>query len=94
MTGVYTTDSVYSTLGIVSGSNLTFIDTGATAPITNTAPPTTTTAQVATNTSNSALQVSIGGNGTPTGQLYVSGTVPTRDVYKRQGQRGGSRATS
>ncbi len=79
-TGVYTTDSVYSTLGTVSGANLTFTDTGTTAAVTNTVPPATTTAYTVTNNSNSALQVSIGGNGTPISQLYVSGSVPTSAV--------------
>jgi hypothetical protein len=78
--GVYSTDSMYASLGTVVSTNLTFTDTGSTAGVTNTSPPTTNTARVATNNSNSALQLSIGGNGTPTGQLYVSGTVPTSAV--------------
>jgi hypothetical protein len=53
-----------------------FTDTGSLTAGTAT-PPSTTTAYVSTNVSNSSLQLSVGGNGTPTGQLYVSGTVPT-----------------
>lgn len=41
-------------------------------------PPASNTAYVSTNVSNNNLQLSIGGNGTPTGQLYVSGSVPSK----------------
>ena len=66
----------YSTLGTVSGSNLTFSDSGATQNNTTATPPGSNSAYISTNNSNNNLQLSVGGNGTPTGQLYVSGTVP------------------
>ncbi|HSX36540.1 MAG TPA: hypothetical protein VLG13_00225, partial [Patescibacteria group bacterium] len=50
-------------------------DTGA-ITLGSTTPPSTNTAYVSTNVSMSNIQLSIGGNGTPTGQVYVSGTVP------------------
>ncbi|MEI9913650.1 MAG: hypothetical protein WDN66_01430 [Candidatus Saccharibacteria bacterium] len=76
--GVFTNVGYYSTPGTVSGSNLTFTDTNATKNTTTGGPPTTTTAYVATNVANTNnLELSIGGNGTPMGQLYVSGTVPS-----------------
>jgi hypothetical protein len=56
-----------------------YTDAGSVTPGTAT-PPGSNTAYVSTNVSNSSLQLSIGGNGTPTGQLYVSGTVPTTFV--------------
>ncbi len=75
--GTYTGVGYYSTLGTVSGSNLTFTDTNATKNNTTASPPGSTNAYTATNVSNNSLQLSIGGNGTPTGQLYVGGTLPT-----------------
>jgi hypothetical protein len=57
-----------------------YSDTGS-VTLTSTSPPSSNTAYVSTNISNSLAQLSIGGNGTPTGQLYVSGTQPT-DVTK------------
>lgn len=42
--------------------------------------PSSNTAYVATNVSNQRLQLSIGGNGSPAGQLYVSGVVPSGPV--------------
>ena len=78
--GTYTGVGYYSTLGTVSGSNLTFTDTNATLNNTTASPPATTTAYVSSNVSNNNLQLSVGGNGTPTGQLYVSGTVPSGAV--------------
>jgi hypothetical protein len=74
--GTYTGVGYYSTLGTVSGSNLTFTDTNATKNNTTASPPGSTNAYTATNVSNNSLQLSIGGNGTPTGQLYVSGMQP------------------
>jgi hypothetical protein len=65
----------YSTLGSVSGSTVTFTDTGSPNTNGSTTPPTTSTAVISANTINSSLQVTIGGNGTPTGQLYVSGSI-------------------
>jgi hypothetical protein len=53
-----------------------FTDTGQYTAGTTTASG-TNTARSATNNSNSALQLSIGANGSPTGQLYVSGVVPS-----------------
>jgi hypothetical protein len=75
--GVFTGVGYYATLGTVSSSNLTFIDTNGTKNNTSATPPTTATGYDATNNSNNTLQLSVGGNGTPTGQLYVSGTVPS-----------------
>jgi ACR3 family arsenite efflux pump ArsB len=65
-----------TTLGTVNGSNLNYTDDGIT-PVGTATPPVTTSAYTSTNITNNKLQVAIGGNGTPTGQLYVSGTVPT-----------------
>jgi hypothetical protein len=54
----------------------TFTDTGQyVAGITT--PPSSNTAYSATNNSNTQLQLSVGANGSPTGQLYVSGVVPS-----------------
>jgi hypothetical protein len=53
-----------------------YIDNGSITLGTAT-PPGTTTAYVPTNTSNAKLQLSLGGNGTPTGDLYVGGNIPT-----------------
>ena len=64
-TGSYLT----TVLGTSFGDNGSITLGSATQPGTN-------TAYVPTNTSNNLGQLSIGGNGTPTGQLYVSGTVP------------------
>jgi hypothetical protein len=64
-----------TTLGTVNGANLNYIDTGA-ITVGAATPPVTNTAYTSTNNSNSSLQLSIGGNGTPTGQLYVSGSLP------------------
>ena len=60
---------------IASTSTTSYTDNGVTAGTA--IPPTTNTAYVSTNSSNNNGQVTIGGNGTPTGQLYVSGTVPS-----------------
>jgi hypothetical protein len=54
-------------------------DTGVITP-QSISPPSNNTAYVATNNSNSNLQLTIGGNGTPTGQVYVSGTIPSKSV--------------
>ncbi|MEI9913654.1 MAG: hypothetical protein WDN66_01455 [Candidatus Saccharibacteria bacterium] len=79
--GVFTGVGYYSTIGTVSGSNLTFTDIGANENNTSATPPSNSSAYVATNVSNTDnLELSIGGNGTPTGQLYVSGTLPTAAV--------------
>jgi hypothetical protein len=53
-----------------------FTDAG-TITAGSTTPPSSTTAYVSTNVSNSNLQLTVGGNGTPTGQVYVGGTVPS-----------------
>jgi len=55
------------------------VDSGVVTPGSAT-PPASNTAYTSTNNSNSSLQLSIGGNGTPTGQLYVSGTVPAASL--------------
>jgi hypothetical protein len=68
----------YAVGKVFSGTTLIYTDTGA-GSASGGAPPSTGNANayvVSTNTSNNNLQLSIGGNGTPTGQLYVSGTVP------------------
>jgi hypothetical protein len=74
--GTFTTGDD-STIGTVSGSNLTFIDTNITLNNATASAPSTNTAYYASsNNSNGDLQLSVGGNGTPTGQLYVGGNVP------------------
>jgi hypothetical protein len=50
----------------------TAADIGGTAT-----PPSIGTAYTSTNNSNSTLQLSVGGLGTPTGQVYISGIAPT-----------------
>ena len=78
-TGAYTSVGYYSTLGTVSGANLTFTDTNGTKNNTSATPPTTNTAfvTVANANTNTPLQIAVGNNGTPVGQLYVSGIVPS-----------------
>ncbi|MDL2342517.1 MAG: hypothetical protein QFB87_05590, partial [Patescibacteria group bacterium] len=68
-----------NTLGTVNATNLNYIDTGSMNAGTG-APPASNTAYTSTNVSNSKLQLALGGNGTPTGQLYVGGTTPTAAV--------------
>jgi hypothetical protein len=69
----------YTTIGTTSGaftcgtSTVSFSDVGALQANTTATAPNTTAAYAATNTSTNSLQLSIGGNGTPTSQLYVSG---------------------
>ncbi|HSX18344.1 MAG TPA: carbohydrate binding domain-containing protein [Candidatus Saccharimonadales bacterium] len=63
---------------LASAITNSYIDTGSFGIDGSAAsPPSSNTAYTSTNNSSSALQVSIGGNGKPTGQLYVSGTVPS-----------------
>ncbi len=62
---------------LVTSIGNSYNDTGS-ITLSSTNPPSTNTAYISTNISNSNLQLSIGGNGTPTGQLYVSGTVPSK----------------
>ncbi len=50
-------------------------DTG-TLTASGTSPPVSNTAYASTNNSNSDLQLSVGGLGTPTGQVYISGISP------------------
>ncbi|HEU5004945.1 MAG TPA: hypothetical protein VFT49_02540 [Candidatus Saccharimonadales bacterium] len=64
----------YVTAGIYNLGSLYFIDNGSTQDNTTSTPPTTGNAYNSANSSNSNLQLSVGGNGTPTGQLYVSGS--------------------
>ncbi|HET9850236.1 MAG TPA: right-handed parallel beta-helix repeat-containing protein [Candidatus Saccharimonadales bacterium] len=52
-----------------------FTDNGSITAGTAT-PPTSSSAYTSSNKSNSSLQLSVGGLGTPTGQVYVSGTQP------------------
>ncbi len=59
-----------------SGSTLAYTDTG-TITAGSATPPTVSTAKISSNNSNNALQLSIGGLGRPTGQVYVSGALPT-----------------
>jgi hypothetical protein len=70
----------YITSGTYSSGNLTFTDSGSAQNITTATPPLIDTASVANNTGNNAGQLSVGGNGTASGQLYVSGTIPTAPV--------------
>jgi hypothetical protein len=58
-----------------------FTDSGSIAAGTGT-PPGTSTAYTSTNNSGSSLQLSVGGLGTPTGQVYVSGSVPSSYLAK------------
>ena len=59
-----------------SGTAYTFADLGASSGFSASV-PTVASAYTSTNNSNTNLQLQVGGNGTPTGQLYVSGTVPS-----------------
>ncbi len=68
-----------TTTGTASAGNLTYVDTGSVTAGAAT-PPTSNTAYVATNTSSSNLQLSVGGIGTPTGQLYVAGLLPASTI--------------
>jgi hypothetical protein len=77
-TGV--TTGYYNVLGTNSSGTISFLDTGATEPNTTSTPPVTNTAYTSTNSSASYLQLSIGGGGTPTGQVYVGGTIPSSPV--------------
>ncbi len=70
-TGVYTTDSYYT---VYTNS---FTDTGGTATGTNVVPPTVNTGYGNNLGNNANANVTIGDNGTETGQLYVGGSVPT-----------------
>ncbi len=65
-----------STLGTVNGANLNYVDIGSITPGSAT-PPSSNTANTSTHNSNNALQLSVGGMGTPSGQLYVSGSAPS-----------------
>jgi len=56
-----------------------YSDNGSITPGTAT-PSTNNSAYVSTNVSSNNGQLTIGGNGTPTGQLYVSGTVPSTSL--------------
>jgi hypothetical protein len=53
-----------------------YIDANTITLTATAAPLSTTPAYTSASNSNNDLQVSIGGNGTPTGQLYVSGNKP------------------
>ena len=64
-----------TTLGTVNGANLNYVDSGS-ATAGSVAPPASNNAYTSTNNTDSELQLSIGGLGTPSGQLYVSGTKP------------------
>ena len=65
---------VYLTTILNAGAGA-FVDTGSIAAGAASAPG-TNSAYTSTNTSNGRLQLSVGGLGTPTGQLYVSGVTP------------------
>ncbi len=56
-------------------------------------PPGSNTAYVSTNTATSLAQISIGGLGSPTGQVYISGTLP-KDVTNGGFFTGTSTSTS
>jgi hypothetical protein len=80
----YTGVGYYSTIGTVSGTNVTFTDTNATKNNTTASPPNTSSAYTATANNDQASnnnQLAIGGdNGSVTGQLYVAGSVPASAV--------------
>jgi hypothetical protein len=61
---------------LTSVTSNTYTDAGSLTAGTAT-PPVTNTAYTSANVNNSQLQLTVGGGGTPTGQLYVSGTQPT-----------------
>jgi hypothetical protein len=63
---VYTSGTSYTDTGSVTGGTAT--------------PPATSTAYSATNNSSNSLQLSVGGLGRPTGQLYVSGVLPATQI--------------
>ena len=70
-----------SVAGNINGTTLSYTDTGSVSTSSAYSVPSTNTAYTATNSSNiNNLELSVGGNGTPTGQLYVSGTVPSSAV--------------
>jgi len=60
-------------------STNSYIDTGSITAGTAT-PPASNTAYTSASTSNKNLQLSIGGLGSPSGQLYVSGVLPATAV--------------
>jgi len=75
---------------LYDATQLTFTDVGAYTPSGTIYPPSSTSAYgnstvvnsatsgVALTTGiNSNLQLTVGGNGSPTGQVYVSGTLPS-----------------
>ena len=74
-TGTYATTGYYYT---VYTNN--FTDTNGTAIGTNVVPPTVSTAYGNTLSDNANANVTIGSNGTATGQLYVGGSVPTAAI--------------
>jgi hypothetical protein len=81
----------YTTLGSINVATVYFTDTGSSNTVTAT-PPTVNTSYYSSNTSttNNNLQLVVGGNGTPTGQVYISGTVPSSAVgnlYTGSGSR-------
>ncbi len=74
---IYRSTSTGTEKYLTSSTLTTYIDTGAIATQSTLSPPGSNTAYASTNVSNSSLQLALGGNGSPTGQLYVSGTVPS-----------------
>lgn len=76
---IYRSTTTNTEVYLTSVLTNSYTDTG-TVTIGTVSPPSTTTAVVSTNNSNSTLQISVGGNGTPTGQLYVGGRIPSSAV--------------
>ena len=58
-----------------AATNATFTDAGQFTP-TSVYPPSSNSAYSSGSFTNNNLQLVVGGNGTPTGQVYISGTVP------------------
>ncbi len=56
-----------------------YVDTGV-LTVGSATPPSTTTAYLSTNSLATSPEMSVGGYGSPTGQLYVSGEAPTTSI--------------
>ena len=67
----------YNSIGTLSGSTISFVDNGSVNNFVGAVPPTINTAYLSTNNASNNTQLVVGGNGTPTSQLYVSGVIPT-----------------
>ena len=85
---IYRSTSTGTEKFLANSQTNSFTDNGI-ITISSTSPPSSNTAYISTNLSNNNLQVSVGGNGTPTGQLYVSGNVPSGAVGSVNGAPNG-----